>query len=475
MFSIPVERSPLLRLRSWSITTRLILLFATASFGLLVASALILYRELEISLERQDQQFFEDKIAGIRHVLSESPRPQFDLQPEIRWHQGRTVIDYWVRVERQNGTVLIETPGMSELLPPSQRFPPPAAVGADLGTAAEWHLNRRRFALQSALATIGPARQPALILLMLDKTGDRDLTSRFRRKMAVVVGLALLLSVPLAGAIVRAGLSPVQRMADAANRISATRLSERMEGAPWPPELRRLAAAFDAMLARLEDSFGRLEQFSSDLAHEFRTPLNNLMGEIEVGLGRTRTAEEYQLMLASNLEECSRLAHMIDNLLFLARAERPDRKLGLVELDLAHEMSAVSEFHEALAEQKGVQVRCAGGGELIADPMLLRRALTNLVSNALQWTPAGGNVTLEARRNGNGTEILVRDTGAGIAPEHIPRIFDRFYRVDPARADDREGTGLGLAIVRSIMDLHGGSVTVESVPGSGTTVLLWFP
>jgi two-component system heavy metal sensor histidine kinase CusS len=475
MSSRSAEAVPLLRVRSWSIAARLVLLFALSSFALLVASALFLYRELNISLERQDQQFFADKVNVIRHILSQSQRPEYDLQPEVRWRNPSTVVAYWVRVERQNGTVLIETPGMRDLMPAGRDFPPPAAVGRELARPTKWFWNRRRFALQSAVATIGPARHPALIVLILDKTEGRNLTSDYRRNMAIVLGLALVLSILFAAAIVRGGLEPLQRMADAANRISATRLSERMQGRRWPPELRRLASAFDAMLDRLEDSFRRLDQFSSDLAHEFRTPLNNLMGEVEVGLGRVRTPEEYEQILASNLEECSRLSRMIDNLLFLARAEQAERKLGLTKLDLAHEMAAVSEFHEALAEQKGVELRCAGGGELVADPMLVRRALTNLVSNALQWTPSGGSVTLEVRQNGSGTEILVRDTGTGIAPEHLPWLFDRFYRVDPARADGREGTGLGLAIVRSIMDLHGGSVTVESTPGGGTTVQLRFP
>jgi two-component system, OmpR family, heavy metal sensor histidine kinase CusS len=450
-------------------------LFTLATFILLVASTLLLYRELNTRLDWQDQRFFDDKVNVVRHILSVSPDPFVDLQREVRWRVAKTLTDYWVRVERGDGSILIQTPGMNKLMPPPAAFPPPSQPGTDLSEPTSWHVGRRPLALQSALGQIGPQHAPAKILLILDKSEDRNLTAAYRRKMGLILLLAMFVGLPLAAAIVRSGLGPVQQMALAADRISATRLSERMGGEPWPKELRRLAAAFDAMLERLEESFVRLEQFSSDLAHEFRTPLNNLMGEIEVGLRRRRDPEDYQQILASALEECSRMSRMIDNLLFLARSERTDRKIARAPLDLHREMTAVADFHEALAEQRRIEIRCVGDGEVTADAMLLRRALTNLVSNALQWTPPGGSVTLEAGRDDGGPIIRVSDTGSGIGAEHLPRIFDRFYRVDPARAGGREGTGLGLAIVRSIMELHEGSVTIDSKPGQGTTVTLHFP
>lgn len=235
-----------------------------------------------------------------------------------------------------------------------------------------------------------------------------------------------------------------------------------------------MASAFDGMLLRLADAFARLTQFSADLAHELRTPINNLMGETEVALSRPRSAAEYRQILESNLEEYSRLSRTVESLLFVARAENTQIPLSKARLDGRTELEAVCSYHEALAEEKGIRLVCLGQGHLYADALLCKRALSNLLSNALRHTPAGGEIRLSLHEAVDGAaEIAVQDSGCGIAAEHIPKLFDRFYRVDPARSE--EGTGLGLAIVKSIMDLHGGSVAVGSQPGGGTTVRLRFP
>jgi two-component system, OmpR family, heavy metal sensor histidine kinase CusS len=200
------------------------------------------------------------------------------------------------------------------------------------------------------------------------------------------------------------------------------------------------------------------------------------MGEAEVALTRTRTPEEYQQLLGSSLEEYAKLARMIDSLLFLARAESPETHIACTLFDARKELEALQDFYDAMAEEYEVEVFCQGHALVYADPILFRRALSNLLSNGLQYTPRGGTVTLSVTQADDGTVIVrVRDTGIGIAPEHLPKIFDRFYRVDPARSQRRPGMGLGLAIVKSIMALHGGTITVESVPHQGTTITLRFP
>jgi len=200
------------------------------------------------------------------------------------------------------------------------------------------------------------------------------------------------------------------------------------------------------------------------------------MGEAEVALARTRTPAEYQQVLGSSLEEYARLARMIDSLLFLARAESPETHIERRPLDARKELEALREFYDAVAEEHEVGVSCQGHAVVHADPILFPRAVSNLLANALHYTPRGGKVTLSVTPAEDHT-ILVRvtDTGVGIAPEHLPKIFDRFYRVDPARSHHHPGMGLGLAIVKSILDLHGGTVTVQSVPHQGTTTTLMFP
>ena len=244
---------------------------------------------------------------------------------------------------------------------------------------------------------------------------------------------------------------------------------------PWPRELAGLASEFDAMLQRLEDSFQRLSQFSADIAHELRTPINNLMGEAEVALTRERNSKEYASVIASSLEEYHRLAELIDSLLFLARAENADLSLQKSWFRVADELAQPLSYHELQATESEVTLSFSGDAPLFADSTLFRRAISNVVSNALKHTPPGGNVTVEVAAVHDAVKISIKDDGVGISPEHLPRLFDRFYRVDASRAAATAGTGLGLAIVKSIVDLHGGSVTIESELGNGTLVTLVFP
>jgi two-component system heavy metal sensor histidine kinase CusS len=200
------------------------------------------------------------------------------------------------------------------------------------------------------------------------------------------------------------------------------------------------------------------------------------MGEVEVALSRERSAQEYSRVLESSLEECSRLSRMIDSLLFLARAENTELKIEACWFDATKEIRAVLDFYEALSSEEGIELQAQGKSALYGDVILFRRALSNLLANALRYTPRGGRICVTIQNESEQTvEVRIADTGSGIPPEHLPKIFDRFYRVDPSRSQHPEGTGLGLALVRSIMELHGGSVKVESEVGKGTTFALIFP
>jgi two-component system heavy metal sensor histidine kinase CusS len=200
------------------------------------------------------------------------------------------------------------------------------------------------------------------------------------------------------------------------------------------------------------------------------------MGEVDVALSRSRTAPEYRQVLESSLEECGRLSRIIDSLLFVARAENTEVRIQASWFDATHEIQAVLDFYEALSSEQGVKLEARGQAPLYGDMVLFRRALSNLLGNALRHTPQGGTVLVTIENEaGQWVEVRVKDNGSGIPAEHLPRIFDRFYRVDPARSRHPEGTGLGLAIVKSIMELHGGSITVESEVGKGTTFTLRFP
>lgn len=272
--------------------------------------------------------------------------------------------------------------------------------------------------------------------------------------------------------IARRGIRPVERIAETARRISSSTLSERIQPAGYPVELAALAGTFNAMLDRLQDSFARLSDFSADIAHELRTPVNNIRGEAEVALKRARSVEDYREVLASCLEEAVRLSRLIGNLLFLARTESPEAHLKRESTEIEQVLQAVHDYFEPAAVEAGVrlEVECAGTIAISVDRMLVRRALANLVFNALSHTRAGGKIILRARGKAGDLLVEVQDTGVGIPPEALPRVFDRFYRVDRARSSRSGGTGLGLAIVRAIVAMHGGSVDIRSKTGDGTTV-----
>ncbi|MBI2961629.1 MAG: heavy metal sensor histidine kinase, partial [Betaproteobacteria bacterium] len=287
--------------------------------------------------------------------------------------------------------------------------------------------------------------------------------------------LGILASAGIGVLIARSGMRPLARMARVAEEITASRLDKRIDPERWPRELTALAKAFDGMLDRLRDSHSRLSRFASDLAHELRTPIQILMGQTEVALLNERDPREYRQILESNLEEFQRLARMIDSLLFLARAENPQNEIERSQLDVRRELEEIREFHEALAEHHGVSVACHGEARLHADPMLLRRAVTNLLSNALRHTPPGGKILLAAEHADGEVFVRVSDTGCGINGEDLPKVCERMYCSKRDTARCAEGTGLGLAIVKSIVQLHGGTVSIDSVVGCGTTVSLRFP
>jgi two-component system heavy metal sensor histidine kinase CusS len=278
--------------------------------------------------------------------------------------------------------------------------------------------------------------------------------------------------------IARQGIRPVEAMATTARHITSTNLRERILSEGYPFELASLANTFNQMLDRLEESFERISRFSADIAHDLRTPVNNIRGEAEVALARARSTDEYRDVIESCLEEAVRLSDLIGDLLFLARAESPLTHLRRERLDVGVLLDGVRDYYEASAADGGVSLTTkAATGPVFAelDRTLLQRAVGNLVSNALAHTPPGGAVVLGTSDDLSTVRIEVSDTGVGIPAEALPRVFDRFFRVDSSRSQASGGTGLGLAIVKSIALLHGGNVEISSQPGEGTRVTLHIP
>jgi two-component system heavy metal sensor histidine kinase CusS len=311
----------------------------------------------------------------------------------------------------------------------------------------------------------------------LDRREETKLLAQFRRRILPMLAVGILACAAAGYQIARRGLRPIGRISEAAGRIRSTTLHERLPAGEFPAELDGLARTFNDMLDRLQESFDRLARFSADIAHELRTPLSTLRGEVEVALGKPRSAEEYRETLSSFLEEAGRLTRLIESLLFLARAEDPKMEIRRESLDLAGELRSLAEFYEAAAAERGVELSAsaAEGLRVSLDRSLFQRAAGNLIDNALTHTPKGGRIRLGAERDNGSVRIEVSDTGTGIAAEHLPRVFDRLYRADRSRSAATGGSGLGLAIVKSIAELHGGRAEIVSEVGKGTRVSLVLP
>lgn len=311
--------------------------------------------------------------------------------------------------------------------------------------------------------------------LSLDRRHDSKLLSGFVRTSSIALPVLLLLVGLGAWLIARTSLSPLRRFHRLATSVGTQSLSQRVSSSGLPTELYELAQAFNSMLERIDDGYQRLQAFSSELAHEMRTPVATLMGRTQVGLSKTRTAAELREVLEGNVEELERLARLIADMLFIASAEHNEDILNREPVDLAREAQQVTEYLSLLAEERSLTLEVSGAATVVGDRRLIQRALSNLVSNAIRHAQANSQVDLLIAIDDKQATVNVVNAGDGIAPDHLPYIFERFYRVDSARARLDGGTGLGLAIVRSIMSAHGGQVSAQSARDGKTTFTLSFP
>src|SRR6266404_1068348 len=443
-----------------SIATQLVLLFTLCAALLLCCGFGIFYWIVVRHAFEEDSVVFADKVDTLQGDFEKrggATAPAFEIDAS----RGSP---FYVRVLDPSGATVRATPGM-ENLPPSVF---PLAASREIAEPVEHRIGGHLYSLTSRHA-LGPDQNLATVgnhfftlQIAQDRSADEEFRKQFGALLILVLGAGVIASALIAITVTRRGLRPLAKMRRMFERVQPAHLNERIEPERWPTELRPLAASFDDMLGRLEDSFTRLSQFSADLAHELRTPIGNMLGEAQVALTRERRPEEYRSIIESTAAECERLSGIIDNLLFLARAESAEQQIDRSIFDGRGALDKIKSFYEVSAEDRQITITCEGQADIFADPLLFNRAIGNLIENSLRFTPEGGEIQISLSHNESGSTISVRDSGSGIAPEHLPRVFDRFYRGDASRSS--AGTGLGLALVKSIVDRHGGSVAVESAP-----------
>ncbi|WP_413731431.1 heavy metal sensor histidine kinase [Sodalis sp. RH20] len=449
-------------MKRFSLTSRLSSALAMLVMLVMATVGYALYRTLEQQLIIRDDGALITRVEQIRTLLLNE-----DVMTLIHDKPG-----LFANMLGNTESLLVlqftDRPPLIEINPGHSPIPHinPVPADAPLTLAAVQHAVAAGgipFISASALANVASAPYQVKITtgrLMSERT--RTL-AMYRNQIILVASIATVLTALLAWIFTRRGLAPLRRLAAETAMMDVRFLSRRIGITHAPPELRELIAAFNTMLERLEINFRQLSQVSADMAHDLRTPIGILLGQTEVAMRFKRDNDYYENLLGSNFEELQRLAKMIDNMLFLARAGDAGHAIQRVVLSLADEFGRLSEYFEGPAGERGLTLVCARDGATAwADPELLRRALANLLANAIRYADAGTAIVLRAVQQPEGTTISVENTGPDIAPQHLERLFDRFYRADASRTGDASASGLGLSIVRSIMMLHQGRWHAQS-------------
>ncbi len=439
-----------------SLVKRLTLMFMFAVTAVLVAAGVIFYALSEHHFRMLDEQALFDKLESSRHILTitaangelDDQEPQ--LKALLGAHQNLSA-----KILRSDGTVLFSDPNASQI--------PEQFKEAAENTIWHWRDETRNFSGITSLLMIDGEPSPITVVLMLDVTSHAHFFQTLQWWFAIGLIISALVSAGLGWVVAKSGLRPLGQITNVATSMSARSLRERIPLEPVPLELQELILSFNGMLARLEDAFVRLSNFSADIAHELRTPVSNLLTHTEVVLTKKRDLDAYEENLYSNLEELKRMSRMIDDMLFLAKADNGLITPEQVSIELAQLVSRLIEYYQLLADDRGIRLSLHGQGKIRGDRLMIDRAVSNILSNAIRYTPDGRDISVRIQQSAEEVILTIENGGATIAAQHLSKIFDRFYRADPARREgDPNNAGLGLAITRSIVEAHKGRVWCTS-------------
>ena len=447
-----------------SITNRLVLMFALGVLATLTVIGAALYGVLERELVRHQNDELNTNLQNMRYSIERFGDLEHWARLQVKMDTLSPAdgsVRFWVLGDDPR---FLYGKGLDEMERVNQ-----GEAGRGMLTLPITGRTYRTLSMRLAPYKDRPAVR---LIVGVDIAPFEHTLRAFLAALTLLTLGAVALVVALGWWIARIGLRPLQRLSEQARALRPKTLSQRLRLERVPVELEDLTAAFNGALGRLEDAYQQLEGFNADVAHELRTPLANLIGGTQVALSRPRSAAEFQDTLQSNLEELERLRSIVNDMLFLARADQGEAATGLTAADVAHEVEMTIEFFEPLLDETGTTV--AIEGELRAQATmniaLFRRALSNLLQNAIEHSAAGAQLAVTISRRAGAIWIAVANPGATIAAAHLPRLFDRFYRVDSARHDAGEvhGHGLGLAIVKAVASMHGGATLATSEAGRTT-------
>lgn len=444
----------------------------TVSIGAVITVVLLTFgwmveRSINGHFVQQDVDELNAVVQSLTRSLSElPPRQEPDalkrrLAAAVSGHNNAQF-----RVSDIHGNVIYGTPE-SDLVGFAQLSPSTGPIDIDSITIWRNEGQTYRGAVVQLMQKDPQGSEPLTLAIATNINFHLHYLDSFRSYLRIITAAACLIAIFATWLAVYQGHAPIRRVSQEIRHIRSDQLFIRLVPSTVPVELTELAVSFNEMLNRIEEGFQRLSNFSADIAHEMRTPITNLKTQTEVALSQSRDVHQYREILYSNLEEYERMAKMVGDMLFLAQADNNQLKPELVSVDLAAEVQALFDYFEAWAEERSVSLIREGPVLRIqGDRLMIRRALSNLLSNAIRYSPAGRAVTVSLAANSSDMAVIrVYNHGLMIDPEHLPKLFDRFYRADPSRQRKGDGAGLGLAIVKSIIEAHGGKITAKDEGG----------
>lgn len=453
---------------SISLTTRMSLLFALSAAGVLMLAGVLFERSLNERLLKRDaeelsgkMELVTDIVLGARSVEDMSNLPQ-RLNEVVFGHPGMVI-----SVRTEKGAALFSV-GSEQVAKQLRRE---VSVSGAEPVMEEYGGHFYRL-ISSEVMRGAREGGPVKVMIALDITEDHDFVAELQEYFWFGMAQVALVLGCLGWIVVRHGLAPLRKVSAAVAAISTRQLDKPIEDRGVPKELLELVTAFNAMLVRLHESFRRMADFSSDIAHELRTPIHNLLIQTQVTLGGQDNIDSYRGVLQSNEEEYQRLSGMISDMLFLAKADNQQASLRKEQVELQTEVAKLFDFYEALASESGIRLQQTGTAKVFADRLMMQRALSNLLSNAIRFTPRGMAIKVSMGTDDGWAILGISNPGPDIPADQRERIFERLYRIDPSRREGHtDNVGLGLAITKSIVEMHGGQINVASQDGEVTFLL----
>jgi two-component system, OmpR family, sensor kinase len=459
-----------------TLRSRLTLIY-TAVFGfLLVAISVVSYRVLAYQLDADVSANLAELTTGLHGYLKfdqDAPAVVFDHSDAAEAAFVDEATRYYQVFDAATGDLLVQSDAIRPL---GLEFGPGEVQQfGDQRLTMDVVTDYGRLRISNSVLTPANGRRYLLQVGVSLASMDRAL-ERFLFLLLTVVPAGLAVTFLVGRWMARFALTPLTRLVDSTHAISIEDLGRRVPVRRAHDELDDVATAFNDVLERLEHAIGEMRQFSTALAHELRTPLAALRGDIEMAMLRQHGTDPQQ-RAASQLEEIDRLKRLIDQILVLARAEAGEIPLTMGHVDLGTLVTSLVEQIEPVAQARGIAMQCEHVDSVFVrgDAEWLKRVVLNLLDNAIKFTPQGGRVVIGVTRHGDAVRLEVRDTGIGIDSASRPRVFERFFRADPARSRDVEGVGLGLSLSKWIVDRHHGRIDVDSQPGEGSTFTVTLP